>query len=114
MFSVERSRVEDGGAVLYRVSGEIFFASVDRFTSAFDAEAGRPVIIDVSAAHFWDISGAVIIVENALRRIAERQHHYDRTLALDERLSDVAHAALEMIPTSVVGQAITIQIGRAT
>lgn len=57
MFAVERSMVEDGGAVLYRVSGEIFFASVDRFTSAFDAEAGRPVIIDVSAAHFWDISG---------------------------------------------------------
>src|SRR3546814_9842061 len=39
MFAVERSMVEDGGAVLYRVSGEIFFASVDRFTSAFDAEA---------------------------------------------------------------------------
>src|SRR3546814_10096918 len=57
MFAVERSMVEDGGAVLYRVSGEIFFASVDRFTSAFDAEAGRPVIIDVSEAHFWDISG---------------------------------------------------------
>src|SRR3546814_11841081 len=38
-------------------SGEIFLASVDRFTSAFDAEAGRPVIIDVSAAHFWAISG---------------------------------------------------------
>src|SRR3546814_11302727 len=57
MFAVERSMVEDGRAVLYRVSGEIFFASVDRFTSAFDAEAGRPVILDVSVAHFRDISG---------------------------------------------------------
>src|SRR3546814_4495520 len=58
------------------------------------------------------VDGAVIIVENALRRIAERQHHYGRTLALDERLSVVAHAAREMIRPSVFGQAI-IKIGRA-
>jgi SulP family sulfate permease len=57
MFAVERSTGEGGRSVLYRVSGEIFFASVDRFTRAFQAEAGRPVTIDVSAAHFWDISG---------------------------------------------------------
>ena len=56
MFTVERSASADG-AVLYRVRGEIFFASVDRFTGAFRAEAGHPVTIDVSAAHFWDISG---------------------------------------------------------
>jgi sulfate permease, SulP family len=56
MFAVERSGSEDG-SVLYRVSGEIFFASVDRFTRAFGLEEGRPVTIDVSAAHFWDISG---------------------------------------------------------
>src|SRR3546814_14121128 len=70
MFAVERSMVEDGGAVLYRVSGEIFFASVDLFTSAFDADAGRPVIIDVSAAHFWDISGlgALNIIISRLQR----------------------------------------------
>jgi SulP family sulfate permease len=57
MFAVERSTGEDGRSVVYQVSGEIFFASVDRFTRAFQAEAGRPVTIDVSAAHFWDISG---------------------------------------------------------
>jgi SulP family sulfate permease len=56
MFRVERA-VGSGGAVTYRVSGEIFFASVDRFTRAFLPEQGRPVVIDVSAAHFWDISG---------------------------------------------------------
>src|SRR3546814_10978704 len=72
MFAVERSMVEDGGAVLYRVSGEIFFASVDRFTSAFDAEAGRPVLLHVSAAHFWVISclGHVDKIIAALRRAA--------------------------------------------
>ena len=43
--------------VLYKVRGEIFFASVDRFTRAFQPEGDRPVTIDVSRAHFWDISG---------------------------------------------------------
>jgi len=55
MFVVARS--ESGGTVTYRISGEIFFASVDRFTRAFLSEQGRAVTIDVSAAHFWDISG---------------------------------------------------------
>src|SRR3546814_18115025 len=57
MFAVERSMVEAGGAVLYRGRGEIFFASVDRFTSAFDAEAGRPAITNGSSPHFLEISG---------------------------------------------------------
>lgn len=55
MFAVERR--EDGDRVTYAVSGEIFFASVDRFTRAFRAEGAGDVTIDVSAAHFWDISG---------------------------------------------------------
>jgi len=60
MFSVERDVLADGRS-LYRVSGEIFFASVDRFTRAFAPEAGRSVTIDVSAAHFWDISGVAAL-----------------------------------------------------
>jgi SulP family sulfate permease len=57
MFSVEREAGADGTAT-YRVRGEIFFASVDRFTRAFQAEdTATRVVIDVSAAHFWDISG---------------------------------------------------------
>jgi sulfate permease, SulP family len=55
MFSVERA--EQGDAVRYDVRGEIFFASVDRFTRAFAGEGGRAITIDVSSAHFWDISG---------------------------------------------------------
>jgi SulP family sulfate permease len=58
MFSVEREVSEDGTQATYRVRGEIFFASVDRFTRAFLAEdSARRVLIDVTAAHFWDISG---------------------------------------------------------
>ncbi|MCM8732080.1 efflux RND transporter permease subunit [Hephaestia sp. GCM10023244] len=56
------------------------------------------------------VDGAVIIVENALRRIAERQHQYGRTLAHDERLSVVAQAAREMIRPSVFGQAIIMLV----
>lgn len=55
MVSVVRTTGADGA--VYRVNGQIFFASVDRFTSAFLAEQGAPVTIDVSTAHFWDISG---------------------------------------------------------
>ncbi|MGN6124105.1 MAG: efflux RND transporter permease subunit [Sphingomonas oligoaromativorans] len=56
------------------------------------------------------VDGAVIIVENALRRIAESQHRHGRTLDLGERLSVVAHAAREMIRPSVYGQAIIIVV----
>ena len=58
MFAVER---EEGMPVRYRVRGEIFFASVDRFTRSFAGEAARPIVIDVSAAHFWDISGVTAL-----------------------------------------------------
>ena len=58
MFAVEREASPDGTQVVYRVTGEIFFASVDRFTRAFLAEdSSGSVVIDVSRAHFWDISG---------------------------------------------------------
>jgi len=56
------------------------------------------------------VDGAVIIVENALRRIGERQHTLGRTLDLDERLGVVAAAAREMIRPSVYGQAIIILV----
>ena len=41
----------------YAVTGQVFFASADRFMSHFDfREAVEHVIIDVSHAHFWDIT----------------------------------------------------------
>ncbi|MEG3175463.1 CusA/CzcA family heavy metal efflux RND transporter [Sphingomonas sp. RB3P16] len=56
------------------------------------------------------VDGAVIIVENALRRLAERQHRAGRLLGLEERLDAVATAAREMIRPSVYGQAIIILV----
>lgn len=58
MFSVERDVSSDGKQATYRVAGEIFFASVERFTRAFQTEdSATEVLVDVTAAHFWDISG---------------------------------------------------------
>jgi sulfate permease, SulP family len=52
------SRTEDEGrARTYEVSGQVFFASADRFANAFDyKEVLDTVRIDVSRAHFWDIT----------------------------------------------------------
>src|SRR3546814_3266607 len=41
------------------------------------------------------VDGAVIIVENALRRLAEQQHHEGRLLSVKERLATVAAARSE-------------------
>jgi SulP family sulfate permease len=68
MFAVERSLSEDMQTATYRVFGQIFFASVDRFTRAFQGAEDAPnVVIDMTGAHFWDISGVA-----ALDKIVER------------------------------------------
>jgi SulP family sulfate permease len=55
----------------YIVFGQVFFASAEVFLSSFDfKEVVRHVTIDVSAAHFWDLSavGALDKVVMKLRR----------------------------------------------
>ena len=52
------------------------------------------------------VDGAVIIIENCLRRLAERQHHEGRLLNLRERLEETTLATQEMIKPTVYGQAI--------
>ena len=56
------------------------------------------------------VDGAVIITENSLRHLAERQHARGRTLTRGERLSTVAQSAREMIRPSLYGQAIIILV----
>ncbi|WP_068878003.1 MULTISPECIES: efflux RND transporter permease subunit [unclassified Phenylobacterium] len=56
------------------------------------------------------VDGAVIIVENSLRRLAERQHHEGRLLTLQERLGETREAAREMIQPTVYGQAIILLV----
>lgn len=52
------------------------------------------------------IDGAVIIVENTLRRLAERQHHEGRLLTLDERLDEVTASSREMLRPTIYGQMV--------
>lgn len=57
MFAVTSTLSPDGRTRTYRVLGQVFFASSDRFVGAFDArEVLDAVVIDVSGAHFWDIT----------------------------------------------------------
>jgi cobalt-zinc-cadmium resistance protein CzcA len=56
------------------------------------------------------VDGAVIITENSLRHLAERQHVFQRQLTEVERLSTIIESAEEMIKPSVYGQAIIILV----
>jgi len=54
---VGTSLSEDGLTRNYNVVGQVFFSSADRFIASFDLkEAVEHVRIDVSRAHFWDIT----------------------------------------------------------
>jgi cobalt-zinc-cadmium resistance protein CzcA len=52
------------------------------------------------------VDGSIIIIENCLRRLAERQHHEGRLLTLPERLHEVFEASREMVKPTLYGQAI--------
>ncbi|MEH0076761.1 SulP family inorganic anion transporter [Pannonibacter sp. Pt2] len=57
LFRVTSELSADGRSRTYVVEGQLFFASVEDFYSAFDfREALDRVTIDVSRAHIWDIS----------------------------------------------------------
>jgi SulP family sulfate permease len=54
---VESEVAEEGNHRIYRVYGQVFFASADNFAAGFDfKEVIEHVTIDVSQAHFWDLS----------------------------------------------------------
>jgi heavy metal efflux system protein len=56
------------------------------------------------------VDGAIIIVENALRRLGERQRETQGELPISERLAIVGASAREMIRPSVYGQAIIMLV----
>lgn len=57
--------LNEGRTRRYTVTGQVFFASSDQFNAAFDfKEVIEHVIIDVSLAHFWDITAV-----NALDKV---------------------------------------------
>lgn len=56
------------------------------------------------------VDGAVIITENALRRLSNLRKEFKRRLTDEERLSEIKKAAIEMIRPSLFGQLIIITV----
>jgi SulP family sulfate permease len=59
---VSSSLDEAGEHRIYKVTGQVFFSSADKFVAAFDfKEALKKVTIDLSRAHFWDITAVAAL-----------------------------------------------------
>ncbi|CAN7602674.1 SulP family inorganic anion transporter [Acidovorax sp. LjRoot129] len=73
MLAVQVHDDDATGVRTWRVTGQVFFASADAFIEAFDVlgAEGRAVVIDVTHAHFWDITAVA-----ALDKVAERLRHH--------------------------------------
>lgn len=57
LLTVSATLSADGRTRTYCYTGQVFFASTDRFAEAIDfRETVERVVLDVHAAHFWDIS----------------------------------------------------------
>lgn len=58
----------DGSIRNYRVFGQVFFASADKFIEAFDFKEAVPkVVIDLTQAHFWDITAVAALDKAVLK-----------------------------------------------
>ena len=57
-FMLITSEINDDGSLrAYKVIGQVFFSSADKFTNSFDfKEAVDRIVIDLTHAHFWDIT----------------------------------------------------------
>ena len=65
----DKSYEETSSTRVYKFIGQIFFNSADRFANTFDyKENVKNIIIDVSRAHFWDIS-AVYALDKAVIKL---------------------------------------------
>ncbi|WP_336986132.1 SulP family inorganic anion transporter [Altererythrobacter aquiaggeris] len=90
MFKVERIRRPH--SAVYTVTGQIFYASVDRFVRALGPEseyddAAHHVVIDVSKAHFWDIS-AIGALDKAVDRMRRNGRHV-RVVGINSASADL-------------------------
>ena len=90
LFTVERVRRPH--SAVYIVTGEIFFASVDKFVASLGPEsqyddAAHHVVIDVSRAHFWDIS-AIGALEKVIDRMRRNGRH-TRVVGLNKASADL-------------------------
>ncbi|WP_449441309.1 SulP family inorganic anion transporter [Pseudomonas migulae] len=59
---IKSSLEEAGSHRTYRVVGQVFFSSADKFTDVFDfKEALNKITIDLTQAHFWDITAVAAL-----------------------------------------------------
>ncbi|MDT0498311.1 SulP family inorganic anion transporter [Algiphilus sp. W345] len=80
---VDSATEDEGRQRSYRVVGQVFFASSERFVSSFDfKEVIERVCIDVSRAHFWDISAVAALDKVVLKY--RREGTQVEVLGLDE------------------------------
>lgn len=57
LLAIESALSADGQQRTYTVTGQVFFTSSDQFVASFDfKEAVEKVLIDLTHAHFWDIT----------------------------------------------------------
>lgn len=60
---------------IYKVIGQVFYASADRFTNSFDfKEALERVTIDLSEAHFWDVTSVYALDKVVIKFRREGVH----------------------------------------
>ncbi len=59
---------EQGSVRTYRVVGQVFFNSADKFVNFFNfKEVVDKVVIDLSRAHFWDVSAVYALDKTVLK-----------------------------------------------
>ena len=59
---IESATSADGRERTYKVIGQVFFSSSEKFTGAFDfREAVDKVVIDLHRAHFWDVTAVAAL-----------------------------------------------------
>lgn len=79
LMAVTSSYDETTDTRTYTVSGQIFFASADMFVDSFDLrDSAGNVLIDLGAAHFWDVTSI-----GALERIVTRMRRHGTRVELD-------------------------------
>jgi sulfate permease, SulP family len=73
-FGVTSSRDNASAVRTYHVTGQIFFATSEAFHGAFDfrEEDLKGIVIDLHAAHFWNITSI-----NALDRVVLKFRHHN-------------------------------------
>lgn len=65
---IDSDLAEGGNTRTYRIYGQVFFASASQFSNAFDyKEVVGKVIIDLTQAHFWDLSGVASLDKVVLK-----------------------------------------------